>query len=320
MIRLIQRRLIIPRGDTGSFTIPALNTVEPTDIAIFSIFDPLTHRKILHKYVTPIGQVLNIVFSHNETANLPTGKYVWDIKFYKNPVFDEEGEVIDGEEVNSYYAGFSLPVCEIRETAEDWPIYEWLKEFDIGDIVKNIASIVIEDGYLIIHFTDGTVYKTDSIRGEKGDPGTTFYPTVSPDGIISWTNNNNEINPVSVNLVEAVIAALPPSSGGLENIFIDTTENWNKKKTYVPNKGDIIIYSDKAQIIENDIIKNIPGIKIGDGNAYCIDLPFSTEDIEERLLNHINDNIRHITAQERQFWNNKLNVDISGEELQLNRN
>lgn len=212
MIRLIQRRLIIPRGDTGSFTIPTLGSVDATDIAIFSIFDPLTHRKIFQKHITPEGQVLNIVFSHNDTANLTPGKYVWDIKFYKNPVYEDE-EVVDGEEVNSYYAGFSLPVCEIRETAEDWPIYEWLKEYDMGDIVKNIASIILEDDYLVINFTDGTSYKTSSIRGEKGESGVTFTPFVDVNGIISWTNDKGETNPDSVNLVDAVIAALPSAIG-----------------------------------------------------------------------------------------------------------
>lgn len=40
MIRLIQRRLIIPRGDTGSFTIPMLENVSKANtIAIFSIFN-----------------------------------------------------------------------------------------------------------------------------------------------------------------------------------------------------------------------------------------------------------------------------------------
>lgn len=213
MIRLIQRRLIIPRGDTGSFTIPTLSSVDPTDKAIFSIFDPLTHKKIFQKYITPEGQILNIVFAHNETTDLPTGKYVWDIKFYKNPSYNDDNEIIDGEEVNSYYAGFSLPICEIRETAEDWPIYEWLKEYDIGDIIKDIASIILEDDCLIITFTDGTSYKTSSIRGEKGETGATFTPDVSVDGIISWSNDKNYINPASVNLVDAVIAALPSAIG-----------------------------------------------------------------------------------------------------------
>lgn len=319
MIRLVQRRLIIPRGDTGSFTIPVLDSIDTTiEVAIFSIFDPLTRKKIFSKQIEPENQVLNIFFTHDETIKLPAGKYVWDIKFYKNPTI-EDGEVIDGEEVHSYYAGFSLPICEIRETAEDWPIYEWL-EYDIGDIVKNIASIALEGDHLVIHFNDGTLYKTNPIRGEKGYPGTTFTPHVSSEGIISWTNNNNENNPESVDIVEAVIAALPPAFQRMEKIFIDTTQNWDEQKDYIPKAGDIIIYSDKTQIIEDGITKNIPGMKIGDGNAYLIDLPFSDDNIEKTLIEHINDNIRHITDEERQFWNNKLNVEISNEELQFTRN
>jgi len=213
MIRLIQRHLIIPRGDTGSFTIPALVTPDVNDIVVFSIFDPLTHRKIFQKRVTAIGQVITIVFAHNETTNLQPGKYVWDVKYYKNPTIEDD-EIVDADEVNSYYAGFTLPICEIRETAEDWPIYEWLAKYDLGDIVKNIASIVLEDDYsLMIYFTDGTTYKTSSIRGEKGDAGTSFIPYIDNNGILSWSNNGGKENPPDINIVEAVIAALPSAIG-----------------------------------------------------------------------------------------------------------
>jgi len=47
MIRLIQRRLIIPRGDTGEFSIPAITNKNTGDVAIFTIFDPLTQGRIL---------------------------------------------------------------------------------------------------------------------------------------------------------------------------------------------------------------------------------------------------------------------------------
>lgn len=108
--------------------------------------------------------------------------------------------------------------------------------------------------------------------------------------------------------------------GAIGNIFVDTTQNWNNKLTYVPAIGDIIVYNDKTVITDNNETRYIPGIKIGDGNAYCVDLPFVADDIAINLLNHMNDNIRHITAQERQFWNNKLNITINGEELQFTRN
>jgi len=118
MIRLIQRRLIIPRGDTGSFSIPVLKN-STDNIAVFTIFDEVTHTKMFQKMVPSEGDVINIAFTHSDTVNLKPGKYVWDIKYYSNPEYIDD-ELVNGEEIDSYYAGFSLPVCEIRETADNY--------------------------------------------------------------------------------------------------------------------------------------------------------------------------------------------------------
>jgi len=82
MIRLIQRRLIIPRGDTGTFTVPVFATNNTGDVAVFSILDERTNSKIFEKLVQVSDKTMTIEFSHNDTVNLPVGKYVWDIKFY----------------------------------------------------------------------------------------------------------------------------------------------------------------------------------------------------------------------------------------------
>jgi len=85
MVRMIQRRLIIPRGDTGSFSIPCLKPINEGDVAVFTIFDPKTHTKFPSKIANIEGDKLNIAFSHNDTVNLKPGKYLWDIKIYTNP-------------------------------------------------------------------------------------------------------------------------------------------------------------------------------------------------------------------------------------------
>ena len=121
MIRLIQRRLIIPRGDTGSFSIPVLKQPNAGDIAVFTIFDCSTRTRMFQKQVAAEGDTISIAFTHTDTVNLKPGKYFWDIKFYTNPVFVED-ELVDGTEVDSYYAGYSLPDCEIRETADNYLI------------------------------------------------------------------------------------------------------------------------------------------------------------------------------------------------------
>lgn len=113
MIRLIGRRLIIPRGDSGDFTIPILSSVQDTNsVAVFSILDLKNNKLIYQKEIEITGEKLVFNFSHEETKGLPLGQYVWDIKAYVNPEY-KNNKLINGDEVHSYYAGFSYPVCEI---------------------------------------------------------------------------------------------------------------------------------------------------------------------------------------------------------------
>lgn len=122
MIRLIQRRLIIPRGDTGTFSIPNLGPKGENDVAVFSIYDPLTHKTVLEKNISATDEMLTITLEQNDTVNLEPKKYYWDIKIYTNPEYDAENTelIIGGTQIDSYYAAFSLPVCEIREVAKDY--------------------------------------------------------------------------------------------------------------------------------------------------------------------------------------------------------
>lgn len=115
MIRLAYRHLIIPCGDTGSFSVPIVAAASNFDVAVFTIFNRFTGDRIFRKEAIINNNMLTINFTHDDTIGLKPGKYVWDIKFYKNPQY-LNGELIDGDEVNSYYVGFGLPICEIRDT------------------------------------------------------------------------------------------------------------------------------------------------------------------------------------------------------------
>lgn len=116
MIRLIQNNLIIPRGDTGTFSVPVLSSLGES-IGVFTILNLKTNTKVFEKQITPSDETLTIEFLHGDTVNLPVGKYAWDIKFYLNPII-ADGKLIDGTEVNSYYAAYRLPYCEIRQTGD----------------------------------------------------------------------------------------------------------------------------------------------------------------------------------------------------------
>lgn len=90
-------------------------------------------------------------------------------------------------------------------------------------------------------------------------------------------------------------------------VYYDTEENWNIMRTLLSEKRSIYVYSNHRYI--NDGHGNqypVPSIKIGDGVSYLIDLPFVNQEVEIELATHINNQIIHITQQEREFWNNKV--------------
>ena len=82
------------------------------------------------------------------------------------------------------------------------------------------------------------------------------------------------------------------------------TERWSKLGNRISRSGRIYIYTDYTT---DENSNPIPGIKIGDGVTSVSDLPFASGWKVPRE-NHIADNVRHITATERSYWNDSINT------------
>ena len=103
----------------------------------------------------------------------------------------------------------------------------------------------------------------------------------------------------------------------------DTTAHWNEARGFIPLPGEVIVYTDyetKTYTTEEygeTVTKTvqIPNIKIGTGNAYVQDLAFVDEKTRDILMEHIRDHDIHVTLQEKLFWNNKINVDDTDEQV-----
>lgn len=94
----------------------------------------------------------------------------------------------------------------------------------------------------------------------------------------------------------------------------DTTEHWNAARNFMPYAGEVIVYTDyKTKVVDEGTLSErtieIPGVKIGSGNAYVQDLAFIGDYEAEQLLEHINNGDIHVTLNDKTNWNNKLNVD-----------
>lgn len=86
-------------------------------------------------------------------------------------------------------------------------------------------------------------------------------------------------------------------------VLYATTARWNSDPTRIAKRGYVYIYSDWKTDTDGQYLA---GIKIGDGSAYLIDLPF----LDEIYYKHLEDRIVHITQQEREFWNDKVRCYI----------
>ena len=94
-------------------------------------------------------------------------------------------------------------------------------------------------------------------------------------------------------VVSRVTGALSMPSSGRKEVISATTEEWNSKPNYISVKDIIYVYTDHNVISE----ESIPGIKVGDGVTYLIDLPFVTGGCE-------------VTQEQIDFWNNKVAIMI----------
>ena len=100
-------------------------------------------------------------------------------------------------------------------------------------------------------------------------------------------------------------------------IHYGTCEYWNSQPELVGRKSHIYVYSDFEETEIDGKIVAVPNIKIGDGNAFLIDNPFLTASVDEILKMHIDDSSVHISADERDFWNNKVRAYIDPENPEI---
>ena len=101
---------------------------------------------------------------------------------------------------------------------------------------------------------------------------------------------------------------------GGDCIYSDTTAHWNANPKLISEKNKAYVYLDHESIEEDGKTKWIPGVKIGDGKAYLIDLPFT----DEVMIAHIRNLGIHVTPEEKEFWNNKVRTymdTVEGEQL-----
>lgn len=91
----------LSRGDTGAIKITADTeyTFASTDRALFSIKNAI--GEVVKQQASAIDANKSFVvgFFNADTDNLAAGVYSWDVRYIIHPYYDDDGNIIDGDQV-----------------------------------------------------------------------------------------------------------------------------------------------------------------------------------------------------------------------------
>jgi hypothetical protein len=137
------------------------------------------------------------------------------------------------------------------------------------------------------------------------------FDLATPSVVVSEKDYNRLYNKPSINNV-VLQNNVTLQQLGLQNIYYNTKEFWNSQPTLIAAAGTIYIYKDYyVRYDDNGDPIYSPAIKIGDGTSFLVDMPTTTGDIADMLLEHIQNAVIHVTNDDKTFWNNKSSAYIN---------
>lgn len=124
----------------------------------------------------------------------------------------------------------------------------------------------------------------------------------------------SEESDATINLDDSTDKALAMSveqyiASGANQIKYGTTAYWSEQTDLVAEEGIVYIYSDYYTV--DDV--PVAGIKVGDGTSYLIDMPFITSQYDL----HIANSSIHVSATDRENWDNKNRAYVESDNLIL---
>lgn len=93
--------ITLSRGDTGAikFTADTDHTFDPVDRALFSIKNAIGEMVKQQAFEIDENKSFVVSFFNADTDNLAAGVYSWDVRYIIHPYYDDNGNIIDGDQV-----------------------------------------------------------------------------------------------------------------------------------------------------------------------------------------------------------------------------
>ena len=230
-------------------------------------------------------------------------KVVGDSQNYLYAKFDFKTEEWDGlDKTVLFRNGFNGTVYEILLPAEDdtciVPHEVLAGEFDYFFVSLFAGDLITAN--IVKVFIDESGYWPDAESSVEPTPS--IYEQIL--ARIKEIEDKTDVKKIT-ELIQELLKDVP-------KMLYNTTAYWNSQVDLIAEEGVIYLYTDHVAVHgEDEEVTYYAGVKVGDGLAYLIDIPFVGEYIIDK---HMQDEISHINQEEREFWNNKVTCYMDSED------
>ena len=123
--------IIIPKGDTGLFTVNIFDSYvnEETDMAVFAVWrkNQINEQPLIKKVLPIIDGAVVILITEDDTKDIRGGDYNWDVMLFKN--IKGSGELEEDESISNV---FSERHSLLSDSHTGLPTFRILEVNDVG--------------------------------------------------------------------------------------------------------------------------------------------------------------------------------------------
>lgn len=93
--------ITLSRGDTGAikFIADTDHTFDSVDRALFSVKNAVGEMVKQLAFALDADKAFVVTFYNHDTDTLPAGSYQWDVRYVIHPYYDDDGNIVDGDQV-----------------------------------------------------------------------------------------------------------------------------------------------------------------------------------------------------------------------------
>jgi hypothetical protein len=106
------KKITLHKGDTGTAPFRFTGFTLEGNVRVLWTIKNRRGELIMERIYTPVDNEFSVEFSNSDTDSLPAGTYYYDARVVIDPVFDDQGHIVDGEYVNTPASPLQIEILD----------------------------------------------------------------------------------------------------------------------------------------------------------------------------------------------------------------